>query len=249
MKIKIRYAFICISIITIILIFPNMFTRAKYVSKIEMQTPLKIGYLIFDITSENNSTYSIEKGEQKNITYSVKNYDANSNINRVDAKCYIKIVDENNNENLPLQITVNDSTYVSGKGYEIADLKFDGETKQTKNIEINVECPSNYDGSRNLTYKVKAVVYGISNEDIYAEESIDLKLNVISNDSNENSDSNEANENSVSNETNENNNNIVSNEISESNETNSSVENTTNEVQDQTNNTQEQNDISNDENG
>lgn len=183
MKVKLQYAIIVIIIIVLSIIIPNIMTSSKYFSNIEMESDVPIALMIFELNNiDKVQSYNISKGESVIAKYQLTNKDDSGRVNQLDLRYSIKVVDENDNENLKLDITLEDNNYI--------ELAFDG-TEDAKTVNINIKCPEDYSGDSLLKYKVKVLAECISNENITAEKYIDLIINI--NDANEVTDADEVN--------------------------------------------------------
>ena len=179
MKVKIRYSLILSIILTIIMLIPDLMTNSRYYFSINMESDIPIGFMVFEINAANEDTFSINKAEEITAKYQLSNFDTNDNINQVDVKYYVKILNENNSEDLAINISVNGLEYETGKGYGEINLPYDGETKETEDIDLKIACPEIYEGVTTLNYKVKIIAKGISNENINAEKTAELHINIV----------------------------------------------------------------------
>ena len=179
MKVKIRYSLILSIILTIIMLIPDLMTDSRYYFSINMESDIPIGFMVFDIKAATESTFNINKAEEISAKYQLSNFDSQDNINQVDVKYYVNILNENNSEDLAINISVNGYEYVAGKGYGEINLPCDGDTKETEDIYLKIACPENYEGVTALNYKVKIIAKGISNENINAEKTAELHINIV----------------------------------------------------------------------
>ena len=179
MKVKIRYSLILSIILTIIMLIPDLMTDSRYYFSINMETDIPIGFMVFDIKAATESTFNINKGGEITVKYKLSNFDSKDNINQVDVKYYVNILNENNSEDLAINISVNGLEYKTGKGYGEINLPYDGETKETEDIDLKIACPEIYEGVTTLNYKVKIIAKGISNENINAEKTAELHINIV----------------------------------------------------------------------
>lgn len=283
MKKKIRYIVFFIIVIIIGAVIPGTLTRAKYYTSITMQSGLDIGYMIFNIyqIEEDPSTYELCKGEDITAKYKLTNKDANNYINKLDLKYYIKIADENNEEQSIFDITLDGYNYlhynidgegniidengnivdIDGKiveerklteeenaeiqsqletikkGYGPIELAYDGETLSEVELNFKIKCPETYTGNSSVNLKIQVIAEEISNTKFIYTEEADLKISIVEENNNKNTNNQEINTldrnnsilNLTSNDTNEilqNENNTDSNEIV-NNSTNDNVEDTT----------------------
>ena len=222
MKTKTRYIVYVIIILILSALIPGMLTNAKYLYNVNLESDVTIGNMIFNIDQKENEPeeYEIEENEEIVARYELTNFDENNNINEINLKYYIKIVDNLDNELLPLEISIDGYTYIEynvdedgniinsdgditdefgnvieeqnlteeeneelqesleyvKKGYGPINLAYDGETKQTEEINIRIRCPQNYDGNNNLQYKVVVIAEG---NNINAKDSTDLPISVL----------------------------------------------------------------------
>ena len=228
MKTKTRYIVYVIIILILSAIIPGMLTNSKYFYSVNLESDVTIGNMIFNIEQKENEPemYEIQENEDITAKYKLTNFDENNNINETNLKYYIKIVDNLDNEILPLEISIDGYSYIEynidkdgniinsdgditdefgnvikeqhlteeeneelqknlqnvKKGYGPITMPYDGKTKETKDINIRIRCPQNYNGKNNLQYKV--VVIAEANN-ISAKNSENLIINVITEESNE----------------------------------------------------------------
>ena len=114
MKTKFKYLIYCILILILGAVIPNILTHSKYISNVDIESNVSIGKMIFEMKQQDNEpeTYSVKKGEEITAKYKICNNDENDNINQMDLKYYIKIVDENKNESLPLNVSIDGYQYI-----------------------------------------------------------------------------------------------------------------------------------------
>ena len=179
MKVKIRYSLILSIILTIIMLIPDLMTNSRYYFSIDMESDIPIGFMVFEINAANEDTFNINKAEEISAKYQLSNFDSQNNINQVDVKYYVKVLNENNTGDLAINISVNGLEYKTGKGYGEINLPYDGETKETEDMDLKITCPANYEGATTLNYKVKIIAKGISNENINAEKTAELHINIV----------------------------------------------------------------------
>lgn len=264
MKVKVRYIIYCIAILLIGAIIPVFLTHSKYIANVSIGSDITVANMIFELKKQDAEPeiYSINKGEEITASFKLCNIDENNNINQLDLKYYIKIIDDNENENLPLEISVDNYEYIEykidehgniididgnivdeegtilekretpltedeneelqsslktiKKGYGKIELAYDGVTEDEEEINLKIKCPENYNGSNQLTYKIKIIAEELSNDDFTYEETVDLDISIEQEENN-----NEAQNNSETTNSNEIQNNSVT---TNSNETRSNVE-------------------------
>lgn len=114
MKAKTRYIVYVIIILILSSLIPGMLTNSKYFYNVNLENDVTIGNMIFNIKQKENETetYEIQENEEIVAKYELKNYDEDNNINEVNLKYYIKIVDSLNNETLPLEISIDGYSYI-----------------------------------------------------------------------------------------------------------------------------------------
>ena len=222
MKTKTRYIVYIIIIVILSALIPGMLTNAKYLYNVNLESDVAIGNMIFNIEQKENEPeeYEIEENDEIIARYKLTNFNENNNINEINLKYYIKIVDNLDKEILPLEISIDGYTYIEynvdedgniinadgditdefgtvikeqnlkeeeneelqeslqhvKKGYGPISLPYDGETEGTKDIDIRIRCPQNYDGNNSLQYKIVVIAEG---NDINAEESANLTISVL----------------------------------------------------------------------
>lgn len=113
MKNKINYILVTSALILIIINCLIAFTTSKYYANVDVVSSVSIAAAIFNLKENTGNDYTIRKGEQKSIYYTLLNYDDNNNINDIDMDYYIKIKDENGIEELPLNINLDGYVYIS----------------------------------------------------------------------------------------------------------------------------------------
>ena len=97
------------------------------------------------------------------------NKDEQDNINQMDLNYSIKVTDQDGNESLPIGVSIDNSTF---------SLPFDGQTEESKEINITLNCPAEYVGADILNCRVKVVATGISNTNFTTEKFLDFTLNI-----------------------------------------------------------------------
>ena len=117
MKKRTQYLILLIIIFIMSAVIPMIVTHAKYVSNINIETDVQIGTMVFNIKQKEGeaSTYQLEKAGQVTAKYKLSNKDDDGNINKLDLKYYLKIVDNNDNEITNLQIAVDGYNYIEYK--------------------------------------------------------------------------------------------------------------------------------------
>ena len=212
MDARTRYLVYAIIILTICAIIPNSITNSRYFSNINIESDVKVGAMIFEIKQNDTGKefYSVSKGEEIVANYVLNNYDDNNNVNQMELKYYLKIVDINDSEELPLEFELEGYNYIKeddNKGFGPIELVYDGQTKEAKDLKLKIKCPESYSQVQNTTYKVKIVAEGIINTEFKAEDFVELNLHI-----NENLTTNNT-QNSIKNNENVNNNTESSEEL------------------------------------
>ena len=114
MKTRIKYFVLIIILCTLCTIIPVIITNAKYLYNVKIESDVSIGTMVFNIKQLEGecNVYQLEKGGQIVAKYKLRNKDDKNNINTLDLKYYLKIVDTNQNEIDNFDILVNDYNYV-----------------------------------------------------------------------------------------------------------------------------------------
>ena len=117
MKKRIQYLVLFIILFIVSTIIPMIVTNAKYVSKISLETDISIGTMVFNIKQSEGQPdqYQIVKGNNVTAKYKLRNKDEDNNINKLDLRYFLKIVDNNDNEVDSLQFTVSGYNYLEYK--------------------------------------------------------------------------------------------------------------------------------------
>ena len=255
MKIKIKYGILLCTMLILFITIPSIFTNAKYFSTITLQKDVNIGFMIFNIKQSDGETeiYEIEKGKQKEAKYTISNKNDDDIVNDMELTYYIKILDENNSEEIPVDVVLNDYEYITyfedeegnkytkeelleqdeeiqqnateiKKGYGPIIMESDGKTKSTEDLIFTINVPNNYSNAEILNLKIKLIAEGTENVEFTAEETADLKIRILnSNLQNNNTNSNNNNSTITNTET-------VTNNTIENNIINSNTVETTNSI-------------------
>ena len=184
MKVRMRYFIYFIVILIFSTVIPKLVTNSKYFSSVNMESGISIGAMIFNIKQADGqpNPYELNKGEEITVSYKISNKDDDNNINKMDLKYYLKVVDSAGGEVLPIQYMLEGYQYIQeesiNKGYGEISLAYDGQTIEEKVLNIKIACPADYAGDENLNYKVKIIAEGISNTEFSAEEVADLNIHI-----------------------------------------------------------------------
>ena len=114
MKKRLIY-FICFVLIIIISsVIRSIFTNSKYLYNITMESDIDLGVLIFNIkpVDETITAYDLPIGEEITANYKLSNTDEDNNINQMELRYFLKIVDDKDSETLPLDITIDGYKYL-----------------------------------------------------------------------------------------------------------------------------------------
>lgn len=189
MGIKIRYSLYTVVIVILVTIIPKFYTNSKYISSIDIKNNVPVGIMSFKIEKDDGEpdVYYVQKGNQVTLKYKLINIDENNHINQMEMKYYVKIVDSNDIE-LPFDILIEGYDYIeeniegssqkNRKGFGEINLAYDGQTIDTKNLNIIISCPKEYSGYLDLNCKLKIIAEGIYNPDLKYTESVDFALNI-----------------------------------------------------------------------
>ncbi len=269
MKTKAKYVVYIIIILILSAVIPGMLTNAKYIYNVDLENDITIRNTFFKLKQKENEPeiYEIMRDEEITAEYELVNFDENNNVNETNLKYYIKITDDLDNENLPLEITIDGYDYIEykedengniinsdgditdefgnilqeqnleeeeneelqetlhevKKGYGPINLAYDGVTETTESIDIKIMCPAEYMGDEELQFKIVIIAEG---EDINLKTESDLKIEIIEEETNNQSNSNEEPQQNQNEEPQEN--------LSENPQENNEQENPTNSQQENT---------------
>lgn len=222
MKTKTRYIVYVVIILILAAIVPGMLTNAKYLYNVNLESDVAIKNIIFKMEQKEDEpdVYEVHPNKEIIAKYELKNFDDDDNINETNLKYYIKITDKLNNENLPLELTIDGYSYISynidengniinsdgditdelgtvlheqnlteeenkelqptlqnvKKGYGPITLKYDGKTKDTKEIDIKINCSEEYTDEKELQFEIVIIAEG---ENINSKTESDLKIKVV----------------------------------------------------------------------
>jgi len=246
MSVRARYTLYFIIVIVLSTVVSGIMTNAKYYSSVDMESSVSIGAMVFTIKQDDGepNPYELTKGGQITAKYKLTNKDSNDNINKMDLKYYLKVVDGNGSETLPVGVSLDGYSYiqvqqndvVTDKGFGEITLSYDGETYEEEELNINISCPEDYSGDENLNYSVKIIAEQISTGETVIEETVGLNIHI--NEVEETPNNEILNESNVENTVNETNANVVENSVNETNIVNAT---NTNTVENETNNETEDN--------
>ena len=113
MKNKLNYILVIGALILIIINCVLAFTTSKYYANVDVVSNVNIAAAIFNLEENTSNNYTVTKGEEESIYYTLLNYDNHDNINDDDMDYYIKIKDENGSEELPVNISIDGYEYIS----------------------------------------------------------------------------------------------------------------------------------------
>lgn len=186
MDAKIRYLYYLLIIISFSILISESYTSSRYFSSVDVEKNIIFANDIFVLsrTDDESNTYNVEKGGSISTQFQLSNTDENGLINNIEMNYYLSMADENGN--IPaLEMSVENYSFVEGKGFGPIVLAHDGETNDFVDLALQIICPAEYNGESTLNYKLKVLAEYVENTQITDEKTFDIVINIT--DANNNS--------------------------------------------------------------